>query len=91
MKNIREKENHFEKGTVNLFGLLNIVTKFDIYTENTVDTVHIIKYRHFTNALHKGYIHSTTIRNKQTNNKSILECNNTFDITVQHEIGRGQA
>jgi hypothetical protein len=41
------------------------------------------------NALHNVYIHSKTIRNKQTRDKSILEYNKTFDVTVQHEIGRG--
>lgn len=72
---------------------MNIVTQIwhlhSIYTENILDNVHIIKYRHFMNALHNVSINSKTIRNKQTHDKSILEYNKTFDVTVQHEIGRG--
>jgi len=41
------------------------------------------------NALHNVYIHSKTIRNKQTHDKSTLEYNKTFYVTVQHEISRG--
>jgi hypothetical protein len=40
------------------------------------------------NALYNVCINSKTIRNKQTHDKSILKYK-TFDVTVQHEIGRG--
>jgi hypothetical protein len=42
MKNITENENNFEKGTVNIFSLLNIVTKFDICTAFTQRTLWIL-------------------------------------------------
>lgn len=91
---LEKLEDYFKKGTVNIFRLLNTVTPIQhlhsIYIENIMDTLHIVRYGNFMNALHNFYIYSETIRNKQTNDKSTLQYNTTFDVIVQHEIGTGQ-
>jgi hypothetical protein len=60
MKNTGETENHFAKKYSEHFRSINIVTQIwhlhSIHTVNIFNTVHIIKYRHFMNALHNVLI-----------------------------------